>query len=341
MDSPSPPGDLIPVTILTGFLGSGKTTLLNKLLSHPETEETAVLMNEFGEVGLDHLLVREVSETIVLLESGCLCCSIRGDMIDALRDLFLKRVRGEVPEFGRVVIETTGLADPAPVIHSLMSDPLLGARYRLEGIITTLDALNADGQLNEHPESVKQAALADRIVVTKTDLAGDGKTEALLSRLKRLNPSARTVCAVNGEIDPAVVFESGLFHSRTRKPDMEAWLGEIPKEAKEHTHSHGRDGPIGSFCLSLETPIPWEPFVEWLDMLLTSRGGNILRVKGILDVEGEENPVAIHGVQHVFYPPARLPSWHEGVKRSRIIFITRDLDQKVIEDSFRAFLDLT
>ncbi len=338
MALPLPPSDLIPVTLLTGFLGSGKTTLLNKLLSHPDTEETAVLINEFGEVGLDHLLVREVSETIVLLESGCLCCSVRGDMIDALRDLFLKRVRGEVPEFRRVVIETTGMADPAPVIHTLMTDPLLGARYRLDGIITTLDALNADGQLDKHPEALKQAAVADRIVLTKTDLTGDGKTDALLARIKHLNPSARTVCAINGEIDPAIIFESGLFHSRTGKPNIESWLG----EEKEHGHenNHGHDTRIGSFCLTLDTPIPWQPFTEWFDMLLTSRGENILRVKGILDVVGEENPIAIHGVQHVFHPPAPLPGWRGDVKRSRIVFITRDLGRKAIEDSFHAFLGL-
>ena len=328
----------IPLSVITGFLGSGKTTLLNHLLSHPDTGETAVLINEFGEVGLDHLLVRHLSEDIVLLNSGCLCCSVRGDLSDALRDLFLRRVRGEVPEFRRALIETTGLADPAPVIHTLMTDPLAGARYRLDGIVTTVDAVNGAGQLDDHPESVKQAAIADRLVLTKTDIAETPAVDELRRRLEALNPAAPVIVARHGAVEPDALFGAGLFDARTKAPEVERWLNAAAYGETGHDHHHHGDH-IASFCLDVEEPVVWEALLAWLEMLLATQGANLLRIKGILDVAGEEKPVAIHGVQHVFHPPVALPAWPDAERRSRIVFITRNIGKAAIEATFRTFMN--
>jgi len=330
----------IPVSIITGFLGSGKTTLLNQLLSHPGMEETAVLINEFGEVGLDHLLVRQISEDIVLLKSGCLCCTVRGDLVDSLRELFLKRSHGEVPEFRRAVVETTGLADPAPIIHTLMTDPVLGKLYRLDGIVTTVDAVHGSAQLDSHAEPIKQAAVADRLVLTKTDITDAATVEALRARLGAINPSAPVMVAVNGDADPDALFDCGLFNPKTKNPDVARWLNEEAyAEAPGHNHHHDfnrHDDRINAFCMTVDAPIEWEAFAVWLEMLLATRGENVLRIKGILNVAGETKPVAIHGVQHVFHPPAAIPEWPDAERRSRIVFITRDLGRQAIEDTFRA-----
>ena len=330
----------IPVSVITGFLGSGKTTLLNHLLSHPAMGETAVLINEFGEIGLDHLLVRQISEDIVLLNSGCLCCTVRGDLVDSLRELFLKRGRGEVPEFCRTLVETTGLAEPAPIIHTLMTDPVLGKRYRLDGIVTTVDAVLGSAQLDTHPEPIKQAAVADRLVLTKTDIATGAAVDALRARLGAINPSAPVIVAVNGAAEPDALFDCGLFDPKTKAPDVAGWLNEEAyAEASGHHHPHDVNRPddrISAFCITVDAPIEWDAFAQWLEMLLATRGENVLRIKGILNVAGEAKPVAIHGVQHVFHPPATLSQWPDAERRSRIVFITRDLGRQAIEDTFRA-----
>ena len=298
----------IPVTVLTGFLGAGKTTLLNKLLGHPDMGEAAVLINEFGEIGIDHLLVKETREDTVLLNSGCLCCTVRGDLVNAMRELFWQRFDKKIPWFKRVVIETTGLADPAPIIHTLMTDPTVGPRYRLDGIVTVVDAVNGAQTLDAQPESVKQAAVADRIVLTKADLASPKQLAAIRDRLRDLNPSA-PVFDASAEFGPKDLFDAGLFKADRKIADVAGW------------------------------PIPWDSFVTWIEMLITTQGENLLRIKGILNVAGEPNPVAVHGVQHLFHPPAGLPGWPDDDHRSKIVFITRDIGRKVIEDTFKAFVD--
>lgn len=340
---PTPDSTALPVSVITGFLGSGKTTLLNALLAHPAMGETAVLINEFGEIGLDHLLVRKIDETIVLLNSGCLCCSVRGDMITALRDLFLKRVKGDVPPFARAVIETTGLADPAPIIHTLMSDPLLGARYRLDGVIATVDAVHGEGQLDDHPEAVKQAAMADRLVLTKCDLAAIEAIDALEARLRRLNPAAPLLKADHGQVPPAALFPAGLYDPATKTSDVAGWLNAEAYADDDHHHPHGHDHDanrhddrIRAYCLTFEEPLDWDRFLRWMEILQSARGESLLRIKGILDVAGESRPVAVHGVQHIFHPPAVLAAWPSADHRSRVVFITRDLGQAAVEAAWRA-----
>ena len=331
----------IPVSVITGYLGSGKTTLLNHLLGHPDMEETAVLINEFGDIGLDHLLVETISEDIVVLNSGCICCTVRGDLIDSLRELFIKRLRGDVPQFRRVLIETTGLADPAPVIHTLMNDPVIAERYRMDGIVTTVDAVLGDSQLDTHEESVKQAAVADRIVMTKTDLAEDAAVALLRQRLEALNPGATVIAAEHGRVEPETLLDSGLYHPETKIPDVRRWLkDEAYIERHNHHHDVNRhDARIGAFCITVDKPIPWKGFVTFLEALLGTHGANMLRVKGVLNVAGEDRPVAVHGVQHVFHPPAALPAWTGEDRRSRLVFITRDIGRQAIEDTFHAFID--
>tara|TARA_R110000868_G_scaffold92100_5_gene255494 strand:+ start:7715 stop:8869 length:1155 start_codon:yes stop_codon:yes gene_type:complete len=344
----------IATTVITGFLGSGKTTLLNALLSHDGMDKTAVLINEFGDIGLDHLLVREVSEDVVLLNSGCICCSVRGDLISGLRDLFVKRTRGEVPAFDRVIIETTGLADPAPILHTLMTDPLLTSKFRLDSVVTTVDALHGEGQLDTHPESVKQAAVADRILITKSDLADDATRSSLETRLRHLNPAAPIHVVSMGDIDPSKLFNAGLYDPTTKSMDVQKWLHDEAyeqhgdeshehehdhKHDHEHSHNHPphdvnrHDDHIRSFCITFDEPLHWDAFVTWAEIFTQMRGESLLRVKGILNLVGESNPVAIHAVQHVFHPPATLPGWPDDDHRSKIVFITKDLGPQVIRDS--------
>ncbi|MHC8493250.1 CobW family GTP-binding protein [Thalassospira sp. SM2505] len=348
----------IATTVITGFLGSGKTTLLNGLLTQDGMESTAVLINEFGEIGLDHLLVREVSEDVVLLNSGCICCSVRGDLISGLRDLFVKRTRGEIPAFDRVIIETTGLADPAPILHTLMTDPLLTTKFRLDSVVTTVDAIHGSGQLDQHPESVKQAAVADRILMTKSDLADEATRDALSDRLRALNPAAPIYPVVNGDIAVSKLFNAGLYDPATKSMDVRKWLrdeaydhhGDDPHEhAHSHDHDHDHhnehhhhdhahdvnrhDDHIRSFCITFDEPLHWDAFVTWAEIFTQMRGESLLRVKGILNLVGEDAPVAIHAVQHIFHPPASLPAWPSDDHRSKIVFITKDLGPQVIRDS--------
>ncbi len=329
--------NIFPVTVLTGFLGSGKTTLLNHLLSQPGMAQTAVLINEFGEIGLDHLLVRHVADDIVLLNSGCLCCTVRGDMIKALRELYFKRVEGTVPEFTRIVIETTGLADPAPILHTLMTDPLLSSIYRLDGIVTTVDAVHGGRALDQYEEAIKQAAVADRLILTKTDLAGYEQTEVLHARLRTLNPAAPILRAINGAVAPSAILEAGLFNDRDKIPDVRKWLNTeayTAAHAGHHPHTHDvnrHDARVQAFAFIQETPVTWPALAFGLETLIAQHGEQVLRMKGIVHVAGSDRPLAIHGIQHVLHPPAELDGWPDDDHRTRIVFITRDLSRQIVE----------
>ncbi len=357
--SDSPINPITPVTILTGFLGSGKTTLLNRLLRSPMLADTAVLINEYGEISIDHLLVRESSDNITVLANGCVCCSVAGDMVNALRDLYFKRSKGEVPAFKRVIIETTGLADPAPIMHTLIEMPLVAARYALSGIVTTVDACHGAAQLDTHPAAVKQAAVADRIVITKVDTVTPETVTALRRRLGVLNPGATIVEAVSGDLDPAVIFDTGLYQPGSKTPDVAKWLNAaayralpIPTTATNATHAaintpttkpvaanvSRHDERIATCCIRHDTPIVWDQLINVIEMIQSMRGDQLLRVKGIINVVGESQPRVIHAVQHTLYPSARLPAWPDHDHSTRIVFILQDLDPVFIRESLDAYL---
>jgi G3E family GTPase len=349
---PRPRGPLapIPLSLLTGFLGAGKTTLLNRLLRDPALRSTAVVINEFGEIPLDHLLVEKIDDNMMVLASGCLCCTLRGDLITALekllRDLDNRRVG-----FDRVVLETTGLADPAPLLQTLMSHPYLVLRFRLDGVVTLVDAVNGLSTLEAHPEAVKQAAVADRLVLTKTDLIDSvdraRAREQLIVRLRALNPAAPLLDAARGEATPEALFNCGLYDPAQKIPDVNRWLQDeavAAAEADRHGHHHHHDvnrhdDRVRAFTLAGEDPVPAATFDLFLELLKSVHGPNLLRVKGIVNIaESPDRPVVIHGVQHVFHPTAQLDAWPDADRRTRLVFIVRDIEPRAIRELFDAFL---
>ncbi|SMF07841.1 GTPase, G3E family [Tistlia consotensis] len=329
---------LIPVTVLTGFLGSGKTTLLKALLARPELADTAVVVNEFGEVGLDHLLLEGSEEQIVELSSGCLCCTVRWDLVETLDSLWSRRAAGEIA-FRRIVVETTGLADPAPILHSLISDPRLARRYRLDGVVTVVDAVAGAETLGRQPEAAKQAAVADRIVLSKTDLP-EARPDEVEALLRRFNPSVPVERASHGAVEPGRILGLGLFDPARKHPDVAAWLNaEAFAEAQAHDQGHRHlhdvnrhDARIRAFCVERERPIASANFSLFLELLLANRGADLLRVKGLVDIaENPGRPAVLHGVQHLFHPVVFLDAWPGGSARTRLVFIVRDIPQAWIE----------
>jgi len=328
----------IPITLLTGYLGSGKTTLLSGLLGHPELKNTVVLVNEFGEIALDHELLYSASgESIVLLGSGCLCCALRNDLSEQLDDLYTRRLRGEIPPFERVIIETTGLADPAPILQTLVAEPMLAALYRLDGVVTTADGQFGGRQLDAHFESVKQAALADRIIITKADLADEAALSALAARLRRINPAAPMIRCANGRIDPGFVLAGGL-HAVAGEParvrdwlHAERYLALPPGTPRDPGPRARHDQRIRSFALAFEAPVSGARLWAGLEALIEASGDKLLRVKGIVNALGQSQPKVVHIVQHVLYPVVTLAEWPSEDRRTRLVFIVRDLDEAQVQ----------
>jgi G3E family GTPase len=347
----------IPLSVLTGFLGAGKTTLLNRLLKGPspypsplagkgregDLSQTAVIINEFGEVGIDHLLVEHVDDGIVLLSTGCLCCTLRGDLIDALERLLRSLDNGRTV-FCRVIIETTGLADPAPVLHVLMTHPYLAMRYRLDGIVTVVDAVNGSATLDVHPEAVKQVAVADRLVLTKTDLADRTSVNALRARLHALNPAAPVLDAALGEADASHILNCGLYDPASKIPDVTRWLAFEAYADSHHHHGHQHDpnrhdAYIRAFALASPQAIPAGAFDMFMELVRSLHGPNLLRVKGVVKLaEHPDQPVVVHAVQHLMHPAVRLERWPDADRNTRMVFIVRDTEPRAITELFNALL---
>jgi G3E family GTPase len=346
---PLGPAEPIPLTVLTGYLGAGKTSLLNRLLNDPALADTVVIINEFGEIGLDHLFVKAIDDNMVMLQSGCLCCTMRGDLVTALENLLRDLDNGRI-SFRRAMLETTGLADPAPVLQTAMAHPYLVMRYRLDGVVTVVDAVNGAATLDDSIESVKQAAVADRIVLTKTDLLDTPQRrqakEQLLARLHALNPAAPILDAAAGEATAARLLSCGLFDPERKIADVKRWLAE---EAYASSHDHGHahhhdpnrhDERIRAFTLATDKPIATGSFEMFIDLVRSLHGPKLLRLKGIVQLaEDPDRPLVIHGVQHVMHPAVRLDAWPDADHRTRIVLITRDLEPQSISRLFDAFLD--
>ena len=370
----------IPMTVLTGFLGSGKTTLLKRLLADPAMAGTAVIINEFGEVGIDDALVEKAGDDTVLLPSGCVCCAVRGDLVEALEKLHRRMLEGEVPPFRRVVLETSGLADPTPIVHTLMTEERVYRTYQLDAVVTTVDGQFGLTQIDEQFEPAKQIAVADRIVVTKSDVAAPDAVQRLEARVRALNPAAPIERAVKGEIAIARLIGVGAHEPALAGADPERWLaadryGLSARHSGAHGHAHGADcapdcghghdhGPthhhshnhdcadpacahpdhvghlhgVQSFCLTFEAPLDGPELSNALSLLAQLYGGKLLRLKGILTIKDQPKPFVVHGVQHIFYPPDTLAAWPGPDRRSRIVFITRDLPEATVRRHFKPFV---
>jgi G3E family GTPase len=342
--------DRIPVMLLTGFLGSGKTTLLNAWLKTQDLAGAAIIVNEFGEIGIDHSLIASSNENTIELSTGCLCCTVRGDLVDTLRELQVKRAKGEIRAFDRVIIETTGLADPAPVIQALMTMPVV-RRFRLRQVVTTVDCLHGLSTFDQHIESVKQAAVADDIVVTKTDIGTSGIV-SLVARLKALNRGARVHSSSLQEIVlPSAISTVDIYDPEAKGEQVLEWLNaeayasaEVTSDSSQHSHHaddhshHGhhphdvnRHSPeIGSFCLKFDEPLHWDCLANWLDSLVINHGNDLLRVKGVANIVGRQKPIVVQAVQHLFHRPFELVEWPTGDRTSRIVFITRGLSREYV-----------
>lgn len=354
----------LPISLITGFLGSGKTTLLNQLLHQPSMQNTVVIVNEFGEMSIDHLLIKATTEDMMILEGGCVCCSVRSDLLNTLEELFHKRKCHEIPEFEQVLIETTGLADPAPILRTLINDSFIVRHYRLDQIITTVDALYGIQQLNDYDESVKQAALANHLILTKIDLVEANKLEILKQRLRRINPIA-LIHEINFHqqtLNATTCFEKKDYNSETQQFDIDSWLqadvylqhqntieNSVPTPLTsqfdenchiDDTHSPIRhDAYIKTFCIEYHKPLHWITLERWIQQLTRLRGKDLLRVKGIAYTYETDLPVILQGVQHIFQPPVTLDNWPTLERRSQIVFITRNIEKNMVEQVLHTLIE--
>ncbi|MDV7340671.1 GTP-binding protein [Terasakiella sp. A23] len=338
-----------PITILTGFLGSGKSSLLSQILKDPAFSNSAVIVNEFGEIGLDDFLVTHAEEQVMEMTTGCLCCTIRGDIADTLFELWTKRKTGELPNFDRIIIETTGLADPAPVIQTMMTEPRIFARFGLSGVITTVDATNSLSTMEFQKESVKQIAVADRLVITKTDLEIENTALAdLQSQIITLNPTADVMVKNAPDFDLEKLFDTKLFDKTSKTADAQKWLNfeKLPHDHHHH-HDHAHDinkhgDHIETFSLIIEDPVPGQSFIAAIQSLVTAHGQNLLRIKGIVNLQDRPHkPYILHGVQHIFHEPFELSNWPTEDKRTKLVFITRHLQREMVEKYFEGWLSNT
>lgn len=323
------PSSTMPVTVLTGFLGSGKTTLLNRLLKQADLARTAVIVNEFGEIGLDHLILEPLDGETVVMAAGCLCCTIRDDLAATLVSLHHRRETGLVPAYDRIIIETTGLADPAPIAHLLLTHPDVTDHHHLAGLVGTLDGKLGLAQLDEAPECAKQIAMADAVVLSKTDMNGVD-TEVLRARVQGLNPGVTIVLSDDAGAD--------IFTAPGRPDAMDLATLTAPDAHDHHRHDVNRhDAGIRAVPLVIDTPQDWMSLSMWLSFIITSHGGSLLRLKGVINVAGEPGPVIVNGVRHIFHEPVHLTAWPDADRRTRLVFIVKDLDPAVILDSWREF----
>ena len=348
--------ELIPVNLITGFLGSGKSTLVTEILQNPEFYHTAVIVNEFGEIGLDGVLIEHTKDQIIEMTSGCLCCTIRGDIRQTLVDLYGKYANGQIPKFNRVIVESTGLADPAPVVQTLMSDTLLRNRYMLGGVIATIDALHGTATIKRHKECKKQVAVADRLVITKSDLIVDGANKKILnklqSKLSSLNPTAVVLDRHQKDFEFKRLFDTSLYDPQTKSTDVRKWLNAEGNTKNNHSHDDPRDhnghhhhditrhgSDIQSFTLTFDKPITIETLASSLEALCLTQGANILRLKGIVHtVDRPEHPLVVHGVQHVFHEPVWLDDWPNKNRQTQLVFITFGITRKSLELFFKSWI---
>ena len=333
----------IPVTVITGFLGSGKTTLLSSILKKKELQKTAVIINEFGEIGLDHALIEHTDENIVELQSGCICCTIQGDLNKTLIDLFDKMMNGKVSSFNRILIETTGLANPVPIIHTLMSSIQLIRIYSLDGVITVVDSINGEKTLDLHEESLKQLALAEKIIISKTDIVDKDEIKSLVFRIKEINPVSQIIFSKFGNIPLEEIFGLGAYDPYKKSADVKNWLAAEKYKDKKHHHHHDvnrHNENIRAFSMMSENPVNMIAFSFFRDMITAALGANLLRMKGIVNIAGEERPAVIHGVQHIFHPVQWLETWPDNDRRTKLVFITQNIKKEQIEDFFRPLMGL-
>jgi G3E family GTPase len=321
---------LTPILVVSGFLGSGKTTLLGNLLRDPDAGEIAVIVNEFGEVGIDHHLVRKTDARTTLLHNGCVCCSMRDDLAESLRQLLSQRERGVIPPFARVVIETTGLADPAPILQTVVNDPVLRHHYRIGHVVATIDAVGGYDNLERYGEALRQVAAADRVIVTKQDLATPEQSALLKARILGINPTAAVVDACFGQIDFAPLLDDDLGSDGLDRMTADGFAPAV----------HATEGRVASRCFVFSQPLNWQMFGIWLTMLLHRHGDRVLRMKGLLNIGTASGPLLLEGVQHVIHAPRHLPAWPDDDRRSRVVFIARDLDLDRVEDSLTTFQTL-